>query len=348
VTRLLVSLALVLAMLGVAGASPRLQVLPIKDHIEVSFEHGLDATALRLRESAGEALQRISSDLVDLPVPQFIRVQLVNDASSLSAVAPAGRGAPPWAIGVAYPDLGVISVAIRRGAMVSDPVQTLRHELAHVALGKALGPHAPHWLHEGFAYQHSMEWSWDRTETLAGMAWFGGIVPLEQLDNAFPAEEMPAHRAYAQSYDFVGYLSRRGRWDDTADDGDRWPFRRFLTAVGTGTPLETAAMRAYGKPLSELFDEWRTDLSKRYLLAPIGLFGLALWVLCAILLALAWMRKKRLNKRRLGEWEREERARDEARAVLRPVVVAPPYVPWPGEDPFAEDDEQPDRPKTLN
>ena len=58
-------------------------------------------------------------------------------------------------------------------------------------------------------------------ETLAGMAWFHGIVPLDELDHSFPAEEAPANRAYAESYDFVGYLSRRGRYEDTADDGDR-------------------------------------------------------------------------------------------------------------------------------
>jgi hypothetical protein len=309
------------------------------------YEPGLETTARQLQSTAEEALERIRSDLVDLRVPQSIRVQLVRDASSLPSVAPAGRGAPPWAIGVAYPDLGVISVAIRRGSAITDPVQTLRHELAHIALGAAIGPSAPHWLHEGFAYQHSMEWSWDRTETLAGMAWFGGIVPLDQLDGTFPAEEAPAHRAYAQSYDFVGFLSRRGRWDDTADDGDRWPFRRFLTMVGTGSDLDTAAKKAFGKPMGELFDEWRTDLSKRYLLAPIGLFGLALWVLCAVLLALAWFRKKRQNRRRLGQWDVEERQRDEAMARMRPVVVAPPaYVAWPGEDPFKDDDERPDAP----
>jgi hypothetical protein len=342
----LATLVLLLAM-GPAIASPRLEALPGTGRLELRYEPGLESTARQLRDSAEAALERISSDLIDLPVPRTIRVQLVRDAASLAAVAPAGRGAPPWAIGVAYPDLGVLSVATRRDGVASDPLQTLRHELAHVALGAALGRRAPHWLHEGFAYQHSMEWSWERTETLAGMAWFGGIVPLDELDRTFPQEELPAHRAYAQSYDFVGFLSRRGRWEDHADDGDRWPFRRFLRAVGNGMELDAAALAAYGKPLHELYDEWRADLSKRYLLAPIGLLGLALWVLCAILLALAYMRRRRMNRRRLGEWEREERARDEELARQRAgsvIVNAPPYIQWPGEDPLALDPDEHDRP----
>jgi len=344
-------IALVTVALAHTASATTLIPLQSDGRIELQFEPGLESDAQRMLVTAEDALDRIRGDLVDLRVPDRITVQLVRDASSLANVAPAGRGAPVWAIGVAYPDLGVISVAMRRGSTISDPVQTLRHELAHIALGTALGDRAPHWLHEGFAYQHSMEWSWDRTETLAGMAWFGGIVPLDQLDRSFPAEEAPAHRAYAQSYDFVGFLSRRGRWEDNADDGDRWPFRRFLTMIGNGADLDAAAKKAFGKPLFELYDEWKADLSQRYLLAPIGLFGLALWILCAVLLALAWARKKRQNRRRLGQWEREERERDAAAARLRPIVVAPPaYVQWPGEDPFADDDEgnKPDVPKLLN
>jgi len=344
-------LVIALAITGFGGSradAVPLERLPGSGRVEVSYEPGLETTARQLADGAEAELARISADLVELPAPRRIRVQVVRDAESLPSVAPEGRGAPPYAIGVAYPDLGIISVATRRGAQLVDPGGTLRHELAHVALGSALGPRAPHWLHEGFAYQHSAEWSWDRTETLAGMAWFGGIIPIDQLDVSFPQEESPAHRAYAESYDFVGYLSRRGRWEDKDDDGDRWPFRRFLTMVGQGTELNAAAQRAFGKPISQLFEEWREDLSKRYMLAPIGLFGLALWVFCALLLTLAWLRKRRHNRRRLGEWERQERREDEDIARLRPIII-PPYVPWPGEDPFADvDDDKPDPPKLVN
>jgi hypothetical protein len=333
--------ALVLVLL--VGARPvhtaNLVPLPVgPGRVSVRYEPGLEGAARRAQAQAEAALSSIRADLVDLPTPSAIEVRIVDDASELAAVAPAGRGAPAWAIGVAYPDLGVIAIALRRGAQQVDPIPTLRHELAHLALGAALGEHVPHWLHEGFAYQHSGEWSWDRMETLAGMAWFGSIVPLDQLDRSFPAEESPASRAYAESYDFVGYLSRRGRWEDTDDDGDRWPFRRFLTDLGHGADLDTAAIHAYGRPIHALFDEWKSDMSRRYLFAPIGLFGLAAWVLCGVLLALAYLLRRRRNRRRLAQWEREERARDQALERIGPVLV-PPYVAWPGEDPFAEDDD---------
>jgi hypothetical protein len=312
--------------------------------ITVHAGPGLERAARQLAESAEAALARIAGDLADLPVPRAIEVRVVDDASQLASVAPAGRGAPPWAVGVAYPDLGIISVALRRGPDPLDAAATLRHELAHAALGAALGPRVPRWLHEGFAYQHSAEWSWDRMETLAGMSWLGGIIPFQELDRSFPSEELPAHRAYAESYDFVGFLSRRGRYEDREDDGDRWPFRRFLAGIAAGATVDAAARQAFGRPIGELFDEWRANLGKRYLLMPIGLLGLAIWIVIALLLVLAWRKRRKQNRIRLAQWEAEDRA--------RAAVIAPPYVPWPGQDPFAEPDAESDAerpaPELLN
>ncbi|MBL0217843.1 MAG: hypothetical protein IPQ07_28685 [Myxococcales bacterium] len=324
VVALLVAL---LAWLRPAEAAPQLVEAASRGRVTVYAEPGLESTAQQLAEGAEAALTRISADLIDLPVPRAIEVRLVRDSKDLAEVAPNGRGAPAWAIGVAYPDLGIISVAMRRGAQAADAMSTLRHELGHIALGVALGEQAPHWLHEGFAYQHSGEWSWERTETLAGMAWFGGIVPLDELDRSFPAAELPAHRAYAESYDFVGFLSRRGRYDDKADDGDRWPFKKFLTEIGHTGNLDVAAKAAFGKPLRELFEEWRSDLTTRYMLLPIGLLGLLVWIVCAILLALAFWRRRRQNRRRLDQWEAAERAEDAAIAAQVEALTTPPPPP---------------------
>lgn len=317
-----------------AHAGTKLVPLPGGDRVTVSYEPGLESIAQQIRASAEAALQRIGADLPDLPTPNTIQVHVVGEARDLAAIAPAGRTVPPWAVGVAYPDLGIAGIALRRGAHIVDPVATLKHELAHLALGAAIGDRAPRWLHEGFAYQHSAEWSWDRAETLAGMVWFGGVIALDDLDRSFPAEESPAHRAYAQSYDFVGYLSRRGRWEDAADDGDRWPFRRFLTHLGKGAPIDAAAIKAFGKPVRALFDEWRDELTNRYLTAPIGVLGLAVWILCALLLTLGWWRKRRYNKRRLAQWERDERAQEAAGADAQ--LIGLPFTARAGQDPIHE------------
>jgi hypothetical protein len=68
-----------------------------------------------------------------------------------------------------------------------------------------------------------------------------------------------------------------------------------------------------------------------------------------VLLSLAWWRRRRQNRRRLAQWDLEERAHD--RSAQTTPVIAPPYVPWPGEDPLAdpdEDDKQPHDPRWTN
>jgi hypothetical protein len=175
------------------------------------------------------------------------------------------------------------------------------------------------------------------------MSWFGGVIPIDELDAQFPQQELPANRAYAEAYDFVGYLARRGRYEEPDDDGDRWPFRRFLADLGHGKDIDAAAIHAFGKPVHLLFDEWRSDLSKRYLWAPIGLLGLAMWIACAVLLTLAWRRRRRQNRSRIAQWEREESLRVESN-----LVVAPPYVPWPGVDPLGDEPDEGHEPRLPN
>lgn len=72
-----------------------------------------------------------------------------------------------------------------------------------------------------------------------------------------------------------------------------------------------------------------------------------------VLLAIAWIRRKRHSARRHPQRDPEDAAERERRAArLRPIVVAPPaYVQWPGEDPFADDRPDPTTPpdpKLLN
>nr|MBP6630359.1 hypothetical protein [Kofleriaceae bacterium] len=286
VRRRVVTLVLVLAALfGLAAPAAAERVLPVRRHegrITVVAERGLDSTADRLLASSGKRLALIEADLPGLPRPDHVEIRVVDDAADMQAVAPDGRRVPAWAAGVAFPDLGVLIVARTRGGQVIDVGETLAHELAHLALGAAVGARAPRWLHEGFAYQHSADWSWDRTETLAQMAWAGNIQPLDELERTFPAAELPAQRAYAQSYDFVGFLAKRGRWEDREDDGDRWPFRRFLGQLAAGADLDSAARAAFGRPLEALYQEWREDLRRRFFLLPAGVFAFLLWAVSAV------------------------------------------------------------------
>jgi hypothetical protein len=290
--------------------------LPVRlerGRIVVRAEAALEDRAWKTLERADLALEVIAEDLPGLDVPRTVEIRMVRDAADMQKAAPPGGRVPAWAAGVAYPRAGVLVVATYRGPSEIDVDDTVDHELAHLALGAALGDAAPRWLHEGFAYLHSTDWTWERAQTLAGMAWFGSTIPLDDLELGFPAQELPASRAYAQSYDFVAFLARRGRWADATDDGDRFPFQQFLVQVARTGDVDLAAQRAFGRRLPELFEEWRSDLKGRFMFLPVGLFLFAIWALGIVLLVLAWRRRRRQNRRRLDDWARQERAAAEAR-----------------------------------
>ena len=324
--RVVVRLAVIIAVLLAWTTSTRanLPVTVRHGNVVVHAEAGLQSTAERLAARADEQLARVAEDLPDLPAPRDVEIRLVNDSAELANVAPEGRGVPPWAIGVAFPGTSIVAVALHRGGNPADAEATMNHELAHLALDAALGQHAPHWLHEGFAYQHSAEWSWERTETLAGLAWLGNVIPLDDLDRSFPAEELPATRAYAESYDFVGFLAHRGRWEDHGDQGDRWPFRRFLAGLSQGLDIDKAAVNAFGRPLRGLFGEWSQDLHQRYLLMPAGVFTGLIWFIACVLLVLGYLRRRRQNRHRIAMWdelERREAAARNAEAAARAAAL---------------------------
>src|SRR5690606_8063609 len=242
------------------GARPRpvppqisLPIEVVRGGVTVRAEPGVERLAGQVAKEAAPALQAIAEDLRGLPIVTAVEIRLVKRAEDLSRAAPGGRRVPEWAIGVAFPDEGVVVVAYRNGPMPADVGSVVTHELAHMALGAALGDRAPRWLHEGFAYLHSSDFSLDRTRTLTGMAWSGDVIPLADLDRSFPAQEIAAARAYAQSYDLVSYLARRGRSAGPDDDGNRWPFRRFLAAIAAGVPIDDAAVEAYSADLRTLF-----------------------------------------------------------------------------------------------
>lgn len=315
VRRLIALLAAAAMLLILSGSRAHAQDLPLPlvesaNGVTVRAEADMERVVRRVLRDAPRVLDAVYADLPGQPRPPRVEIRLVKESSNLSAAAPPGRGAPEWAAGVAYSDHGVVVVATRRGAESIDVDRTVAHELAHLALDAALGDRAPRWLHEGFAYLHSSDWSYARLRTLTGMAWTGDVIPIRDLDRRFPAREQAAGRAYAQSYDFAVFLANRGRSADSSDDGDRWAFRSFLAAIAEGESLDQAARHAFRADIDQLFEEWYEDLRQRYLLLPAGMFSLLVWVVAALLLVVGYIRKRRQNRRRLALWADQEAGED--------------------------------------
>lgn len=304
-------LALLFVLMMTASASASELALPLRiagETLTVRGEHGMERWVRRVADAAPGKLRAIRADLEHLPGPAHVEIRLVKRAADLGRAAPPGYRVPQWASGVAFPREGIVVVAARRGANNIDVVNVVTHELAHMALGAALKGRAPRWLDEGFAYLHSSDWSMERWRTLVGMAWTGNAIPWRELDGRFPDGEQQAAKAYAQSYDMVAFLAHRGKYKHSGDDGDRWPFQKFLMLIGQGHTPDQAARVAYLSSLDELYGEWYSRLRQRYLLMPVGLFALGIWVVGALLLIVAYIRRRRVNRRRLDQWAEDEAA----------------------------------------
>ncbi len=263
-----------------------------------------------LRGVQREAWARLGSEL-DAELGSGLVIRIGRDPEQMAALAPVGQPPPSYASGVAYPQRGLVLLTLAAPETWERPdVETvLVHELAHVALHRAVNGHAvPRWFTEGVAIHAAGEQSMDRIRTLWSGTVSGRLLPMERLARGFDENPHRVSLAYAQSADFVRWLLAR-------DDGEA-RFAELIERLGRGQAFETALERTYSISMRSLEIEWHDSLAERFQAWPL-LFGSGgLWVLAALLIVIAYARRKRKDAKTLREWEEEERAVVAASRVL--------------------------------
>ena len=215
--------------------------------------------------------------------PGPIQLLVAPDAEAFMRVS-RGR-VPNWGVGLAIP--GGRAIVVRADA--PDPVEVLRHELAHLALHDAVRVRVPLWFDEGYAVVAAGEW--DRMETLrVNLAVVRGAVgDLRTLDAALRQSAADASTAYALAGSAVMLLAR----SNPAQSLDA-----LLTRLGAGTGFEEAVGITTGYTLGTFERAWQKDLRQRY--------GWLVWlaagggwaILGVVVLVLARWRRKRDAPRR--------------------------------------------------
>lgn len=228
-----------------------------------------------------------------------ILVILAPDPAAFDSLAP---GVPDWSGGIAFPEgdeivLPIFAARVGRRPMLS----VLRHELAHIALGRYLGSRVPRWFHEGYAQLASGSWNARDAWALRAAILLGRLPSLESLSLDFRGARLDADQAYLLSYTTVEYIHRLGgpagftrlleRWRETGD-------------------LDAAMRRTYGITLGQFERMWRRDVGSRFgwllLLAQTAFY----WsVLTILLLVLGYWKKKR-TRQKLEALEAAARARE--------------------------------------
>lgn len=236
-------------------------------------------------------------------------------------------GAPPgWAVALAYPThrivlLNALTLAGPEGMV------TLRHELAHVALGQ-LGRNWPRWFQEGLAQNLTGEnYSMTHYAALFRAVTQEKVFRFEHLYDAWPDLPSDVEIAYAQSAAFVAWLSARHGPEGMG---------RLVDEVATGQPFEQAFGKAFRSSLWVEELAWRDGLAARYGWLPLTTSSSLVWLGATGLVVAAYLRRRKQKEARFAEMEAQEALEEEAmRATLEAELAqrmrVPPPLPHPPE-----------------
>lgn len=305
--------------LGALPALPHSYITKDLGWLELSYPPSASERVEGILQNANAWKSKIE-DAFNQPVLGHVTVRIAPTFSDMTRLAPDDAPPPAYASGVAYHGrhLVLLTMMSPKGSEAVDLDETLRHELAHVALEDAVGgKHVPVWFNEGLAIWLSDEAPWARTQILAQATMQDRLIPVSDLDRGMPANPFEVNIAYAESADFTAFLLRKS---------DRLRFTSMIERVKEGQTFDRAIAEAYNADLRRLEFEWHHKLEQNYSVVPILLGGSLLWVGVMVLVVVAWARRRKRTKAILARWEREEAIEDARIAKLTQELEGPASV----------------------
>lgn len=216
----------------------------------------------------------------------------------------AGPQAPEWGAALAFPESHrILMQGHTAAADAGNPLEVIRHELAHLALHEYLGDAPPRWFDEGYAGFAAGEWDRDEFLTANVALALHGMPTLDELDDDFTGGTTRATQAYALAYRAVAELD--------ALDPNRGLTLFFADWKATGS-LDQGIRRAYGMTLAGFEQRWRDRTRRRYgglaLFSDLGLAAL----ICLLVITPFYLIRRRSDKERMAALEAVDRAEEEA------------------------------------
>jgi hypothetical protein len=231
-----------------------------------------------------------------------------------------GPSAPEWGAAVAFPGSNRIVMQGRgAGSDAGDPIEVLRHELAHLALHEALGDLPPRWFDEGYASFAANEVGRDAILGAHLALLFRGMPSLDSLDEGFAGGSLRAEGTYALAYRAVAELAAR--------DPERGLTLFFRYWKDSGR-FDTAVRSAYGLTQPAFEEIWRKRTRRRYgglaLVADLSIAS-ALTLFLVMPFYVIRRRRDRLRMAALVRADEEAERRDAATAIEALLRS----IPWP-------------------
>lgn len=296
------ALLLLLFAAGVTGGQPTLA------SVQDGPYRSLAGARVTVHYGVGDSLRALRTlDLLEsqpplpgLPpeVPTGVTAYLAPSERAFDSLT--GGAVPEWGAGVALPGrmtLVIPAYAANRTRGWSE-AEVLRHEWAHLGLHQYLeGLRIPRWFNEGYATWSSGGWDAGEVWKLRVALATGSAPPLDSLTLDWPRGTAGAGLAYLLSATAVEYLA--------AESGERGLSVLLSRWRDTGS-FDEAFRRTYGTTLGQFEEDWRTYVKERYGWLFVLSHSLVFWlVLSVLLLAMAWIRRRR-NREAMARLRAEE------------------------------------------
>jgi hypothetical protein len=261
-----------------------------------------------------------------LPLPkQHVLIAIAADHKQFRTLI--GPSAPEWGAAVAFPESSRIVMQGRSaGSAAGDPIEVLRHELAHLALHEALGDLPPRWFDEGYASYAANEVARDAILGANVALLFRAMPSLDSLDLGFQGGSYRAEGTYALAYRAVAELAAR--------DPERGLTLFFQYWKETGR-FDQAVRRAYGITQNQFEAIWQSRTRRRYgglaLVADVSIAA-AMTVFIVLPFYVIRRRRDRLRMAALVRADQDAERREAATAIealLRSIATS---LPRPAEE----------------
>ena len=201
---------------------------------------------------------------LNVVMPKWVRIELVRDQFSLSKMTglPLTAARTTGTIGIAKWGR-VIMVSPRAADGGYGFLDTMAHELTHLALARASTDQAPLWLQEGVARRLESAWrepspfdDTPRAVDVAALGLSGGIGP--DIDAIGPSiallpSALEAQITYAKVQSFMTFYS-----EEAGAPG----LSKLLQECKSGGSIENLVERASSRKFSEWKDKWKAHVSQ--------------------------------------------------------------------------------------
>ncbi len=294
VFRLWLSVCVITILCFLLFAPTQLQAAPLQlkiDNLTLTSDKG-DSTLLRRAAQLIHEEQKVYPLKYGLSLDRPIRIAFYYDTEG---AGPRLHAVPYWSGGIALSGSEIHIYGQNRSQWLA----TLKHELFHTLLSQN-EVSIPVWLNEGLAQWQAGQLNWGGFMELGAATAQRKLIPLVDLDVILSFNRKRASLAYGQSLDAVRFLIRR--YGESI-----LPYLLKHDDIGFRNRFELET----GEDLVDFEIAWRKTLESRFWFFKITTIPTLLWVLSPLIVILAWFLKRQRGKKKIQEWEEEDRRDNE-------------------------------------